>query len=566
VNGTDHDTDVLIVGAGPVGLTLAIDLASRGVNVRVVELRRAGEPPSVKCNHVSARSMEIFRRLGIAGTIRAAGLPADYPHDVSYRTTTVGEEMSRIRIPSPAGRARGEKGDDTWWPTPEPPHRINQIFLEPILFQYAVEQPRLKIMSRTSLEGFEEVEGGVSAKIRDLETGAVSTISCRYLIGCDGGSSGVRKAIGAKLVGDAVVQRVQSSFIDAPALLGMMTAAPAWSNFSLNPRRSGNVYAIDGERRWLVHNYLKADEPEFDSVDRDWSIRQILGVGPDFQYEMITNEDWVGRRLVADRFRRGRVFLCGDAAHIWVPFAGYGMNAGIADAANLAWLLAAHLRGWAPATILDAYEGERGPITEQVSYFAMNHAQQAAEQRRSVPDDLEALTPEGEAARRALGQAAYDLNVRQYCCGGLNFGYFYETSPLIAYDGAAAPGYSMSDFTPSTVPGCRTPHFWLEDGRSLYDAMGPDYTLLRFDRSIAVTGLVEAARRKGVPLTVLDVGRSGVPPVYEHALLLSRPDQHVAWRGDRAPEDPTALIDRIRGAASGAVVDAPARAPSLTAS
>ena len=207
--------------------------------------------------------------------------------------------------------------------------------------------------------------------------------------------------------------------------------------FSLNPRRSGNVYAIDGRERWLIHNYLKDEDADFDSVDRDWAIRAILGVGPDFQYEVLSNEDWFGRRLVADKLRDRRVFICGDAAHIWVPYAGYGMNAGIADAANLAWLLAAHLRGWAPAAILDAHEAERLPITEQVSHFAMNHAIEMAKQRRGVPDDIEADTPEAAQKRAEVGQAAYDLNVQQYCCGGLNFGYYYEGSPIIAYDGGS---------------------------------------------------------------------------------------------------------------------------------
>src|SRR5262249_55922464 len=156
--------------------------------------------------------------------------------------------------------------------------------------------------------------------------------------------------------------------------LGLSKQVPAWATFSLNPHRSGNVYAIDGRENWLIHNYLKPDEEDFDAVDRDWAIRTILGVDKTFAYEVISKEDWIGRRLVADKFRDRRVFICGDAAHLWVPMAGYGMNAGIADAANLAWLLAAHLKGWAPVDILDAHEQERLPITEQVSHFAMNHA------------------------------------------------------------------------------------------------------------------------------------------------------------------------------------------------
>jgi 2-polyprenyl-6-methoxyphenol hydroxylase-like FAD-dependent oxidoreductase len=541
-------TSVLIVGAGPVGLTLAADLAWRGVDVTVAELRRRGEPPSVRSNHVSARSMEIFRRLGAAAAVRDAGLPPDYPNDVAYRTTATGIELARIPIPCRAERFTARGGPDTWWPTPEPPHRVNQIYLEPVLFAHAASMPRVRVLNRTAVEGFTQDGAGVVATARDLDTGEARRIACAFLVGCDGGRSGTRRAIGATLTGTAEVQRVQSTCIRAPSLFRRMPGRPAWGNFSLNPRRSGNMYAIDGRETWLIHNYLRPGESDFEAVDRDRCIRQILGVGPDFEYEVIGKEDWIGRRLVADRFRDRRVFLCGDAAHLWVPMAGYGMNAGIADAAGLAWLLAAHLKGWAPAGILDAYEAERLPITEQVSRFAMDHAVALGRQRGEVPAEIEDPGPEGEAARARVGKAAYDLNVSQYCCGGLNFGYFYDASPIVAYDGEPAPAYTMAAFTPSTVPGCRTPHLWLRDGRSLYDALGPDYTLLRLDPAAEVGRLVAAAARRGVPLAVFDVESEEAPALYPRRLVLSRPDQHVAWRGDAQPADPSALIDLVRGA------------------
>jgi hypothetical protein len=308
------------------------------------------------------------------------------------------------------------------------------------------------------------------------------------------------------------------------------------------------VYAIDGRETFLLHNYLKADEEDFDAVDRDWAIRTILGVDADFQYEIITKEDWVGRRLVADKFRDRRVFICGDASHLWIPMAGYGMNAGIADAMNLSWLLAARLQGWGSEGILDAYEAERLPITEQVSKFAMNHAIALQKEREGVPAGIEEPGAAGEAARARAGKALYDLNVKQYCCGGLNFGSFYDRSPLIAYDGEAPPAYTMDQFTPSTVPGCRTPHLWLADGRSLYDATGGDYALLRFDPRVDTRALEQAAAQRRVPLRVIDVESREAAGLYRQALVLSRPDQHVAWRGDAVPHDPLALVDRIRGA------------------
>lgn len=542
------DTQVLIVGAGPVGMTLALDLAWRGVDVIVAERREAGAPPNVKCSQISARSMEIFRRLGVAAKLRQTGLPADYPNDVVSCTSVTGIELSRVPIPSRGERAGTPRGPDTGWPTPEPPHRINQTFFEPVLFAHLRAQPRIRVLNRTDVESFAQGADGVTAVARDLDSGADISIASTYLVGCDGGKSAVRRAIGAEMVGTPELQRVQSTHIRAPDLLRRLPGKPAWLFFSLNSRRCGSTLAIDGRETWLIHNWLYRGEPDFDSVDRDWAIRQILGVGPDFGYDVISQEDWIARRLVADRFRDRRAFICGDAAHLWIPHGGYGMNAGIADAANLAWMISAALSGWAAPDILDAYEAERQPITEQVSHFTTGLAERIMKQRRAITDEVEAPGPAGDALRAEIGEEAYALDVHHQCCGGLNFGYFYAASPIIAYDGEPHPGYTMHDFTSSTVPGCRAPHVWLAGKRSLYDALGPGYTLVRLDPAVGVAGLVAAAARRGVPLAVLDVDTPEARAVYARKLTLVRPDQHVAWRGDAEPADPEDLIDLVRGA------------------
>jgi 2-polyprenyl-6-methoxyphenol hydroxylase-like FAD-dependent oxidoreductase len=541
------DTSVLVVGAGPVGLTLAMELASRGLDVTVTETRRAGEPPNVKCNQVSARSMEIFRRLGLADRIRNTGLPPEYCNDVAMCVSVLGTELSRIKLPSRAGRVRGEKGADGHWPCAEWGHRINQLHLEPLLFAHAAAQPRIRILNRTQFEEFIQDINAVTAIARDLDSGEPVTIRCRYLAGCDGGRSTVRKAIGAELAGIPIYQRVQSTYFRAPKLKSLLRGEPAWMYLAFNPRRCGTMMAVDGQETWLIHNFLYNDEPDYDSVDRDWAIRNIIGAPPGFEYEIISKEDWIGRRLVADKFQNGRVFIAGDAAHLWIPHAGYGMNAGIADAADLAWMLAAVLDGWAEPALLDAYQAERQPITDQVSHFAFNMAKQVSQQRREISVDIERTDASGEAMRAKIGQEAYDLYVQQQCCGGLNFGYFYAASPVIAYDGAAHPVYSMGSFESSSVPGCRAPHFWLNDKRSLYDALGDGYGLIRFDRDVAVDGLVAAAKRRGVPFKVLHIDDAEAAALYAKKLILVRPDRHVAWRADLEPNDPLELIDLIRG-------------------
>lgn len=544
------DADVVVIGAGPVGLTAAMDLDARGISTIVVESRAYQEPPSVKSNHVASRTMERFRRLGVAQKVRNAGLPADYPNDIAFRTTLTAKELGRILIPSRQDRYTSTEGPDTWWPTPEPPHRINQTFLEPVLLEHVAELSNVTVLNDTEYHEHSQDEDGIEATVSSVDGRQRRTLRARFLLGCDGGRSKIRKEIGSQLFGDAVIQRVQSTCIRATGLYDILPGRPAWCYYSFNPRRNGNVYAIDGKETFLIHNHLGADEPEFDSVDRDRSIRTILGVDDDFEYEVVSQEDWVARRLVADRFRDRRVFICGDAAHLWVPYAGFGMNAGIADALNLTWVLGARLHGWGGEGILDAYEAERQPITDQVSKFAMNHAHSIIKARGAVPENIEDDSETGRALREQVGREAYELNVQQFTAAGLNFGYVYDSSPIVLSDGENAPSYSMGSFTPSTVPGCRAPHFWLQNGQSLYDAFGQGYTLLRFDADTEIAALISEASNVGMPLEVIDIPTGTAPEVYQHNLLLCREDQHIAWRGNRLPEDTTQLVDVLRGNAA----------------
>ncbi|WP_406636754.1 FAD-dependent oxidoreductase [Amycolatopsis sp. WGS_07] len=541
LNGETMDADVLIIGAGPVGLVAALDLSSRGVSVIVVEEREFLEPPNVKCNHVASRTMESFRRLGIAAEVRAAGLPRDYPQDVAFRTSLTGRELSRIPIPASGERYTSRVGPDTSWATPEPPHRINQTFLEPILARNAAAAPGVTLLNRTRFHSVRQDESSVSAVVSDGS--GERTLRARYFIGADGGRSAVRKQIGAKLSGDPVLQHVQSTCIRAPKLYSLMSADEprAWGYYTFNARRVGHVYAIDGHETFLVHTYLASPE---EAVDRDEAIRAILGVDESFEYEVVSKEDWIARRLLADRFRDRRVFLAGDASHLWVPFAGFGMNAGIADVLNLTWLLGAHLGGWAEEGILDAYEAERRPITEQVSRFAMDHQRKLA--RPGLPAALEDDTPAGEAARESFGAAVRALNEPQFAAAGLNYGYAYHDSPIIAYDGEEAPGYTMGSYTPSTVPGCRAPHFLLADGSSLYDHFSPGYTAITTG-GVDVSVLANEAANRGIPFAVVEA--ETLPDEYLCPITLVRQDQTVVWRGappDRA--DAAELWEKLRGA------------------
>lgn len=541
------DAPLIVVGAGPVGTCLAIDAAQRGVPVIVVEARGPDDPADAKCNTVAARTMETFRRFGVADDVRAAGLPDDYPTDTLYTTSITGPELARIRMP-----ARNERKlpgfADSHWLTPESMVRVSQVYLEPVLRRKLLSMPLVRFMPRTEFLRYAQDADGVDVVVRSTETGDEKTLRCSYVAGCDGGRSPIRKQMGVHLAGDAEIARTRSSLIRAPGLKRLFgKRRPAWMNWVVNQNVRGNVVAIDGKELWLVHRALPRHEQNFDTLDPDQSIRDVLGVGKEFPFEVVKHEDWIGRRLVAERFRDGRVFIAGDAAHLWVPFAGYGMNAGIADAMNLSWLLCSVIKGWAAPAIIDAYEAERLPITDQVSRYAMGKMEEniAAIGRGKPPAVLSTRGPLGWLVRRLLGRKLYAINVPQMAPEGLNYGYYYTNSPIIVPDGEAAPTYSMGALHPSTVPGCRLPHFY-EGGVSILDLLGPDYTLIRFDRATDVEGLLAAAQRVGVPIKLVDADRPALG-AFKHKLLIVRSDQHVVWRGDAGPSQPISLMNRLRG-------------------
>jgi 2-polyprenyl-6-methoxyphenol hydroxylase-like FAD-dependent oxidoreductase len=479
-------TGILIVGAGPAGLTLAIDLAQRGVPCHVVEATE-DRPVNPRCNTTSARSMEIFRRLGLADEIRRAGLPGDYPTSIQYRTTLDGEEIYRIDLPSAHDVLAGVGKED--WPTPEPQHRISQLYLEPILERHARKLPGLTLERGTRLVELRQHDDHVEAVVE--AAGERRTVRCAYVVGCDGAHSTVRRQLGIRYEGVDAIRQFVSTFVRSPELGRLAAKDRAWTYWTYG-RRPASLIAINGESLWLNH---VAFGPDHDTEGEDPEQLLRESVGRPVEHEVLGVVRWTGRRLVAGRYRAGRVFLAGDAAHIWIPVGGFGMNAGIQDAATLGWMLAAVHHGWAPP--------ERLAVTEP---------------RRYSPD-------------------------------GFSFGYHYAGSPLVV-GGEDHAEITMGDYQDRARPGFRLPHVWLDDGRSVLDVLGQGFTLLRTDPSVAVTPWTLAARDLGIPLTVVDL-----PGRYLAELLLVRPDQHVAWMGgaDACPEQLISGVDTRGGGSNGFV-------------
>ncbi|MEZ5999454.1 FAD-dependent monooxygenase [Hyphomonas sp.] len=542
---------VIIVGAGPVGMTLALDLARRGVPSLILEQRDADAPAHPKCNTISARSMEIFDILGCADDMREVGLPADYTNDVVYSTSYAnGHEIARLSLPSRARRWSDDRfALDGEWPSAQRPHRASQIFLERVLRKHVLANDMIELRFSSTVVAADEQADGVVVSWE--EGGDTHKVKAPYVAGCDGGRSFVRRAMDVSLVGiSAVKTRIWAAYFRSKKLLKAGPKGGVWMNFFIQENQRGTLVAIDGIETWLIHCNVP---PGLDYDEFDWRAGVGTLLGADVDFDLIAAEKWRLNRAVAEKYRAGRFFLAGDAAHIWPPFAGFGMNSGVEDAFGLSWMLAAVLKGQASEQLLDAYEAERKPVGELVSHAAdgMVAEQRAAASAGGLQKDVRRTDKQGELARTTIGRNILRIDSQQFDPQGLNFGIAYESSPAVVYDGEAAPAFVVRQYTPTTVPGCRAPYFVFADGVHLYERLGPDLTLLRTNPDVDVSAFVDAAKERRVGLKVIDIGHEPkARPIYDRALVLVRHDQRICWRGETADEAGTVLA-QILGERSG---------------
>ncbi len=553
------DHDVVIVGAGPVGLVAAMDLAWRGVSVLVLEQRSDDAPMHARCNTTSARTMEILRRLGCSRAYRRTGLPPDYPTDVIYMTRINGVEITRYNLVGSGNRFEDDRySHDAGWHSAERPHRSTQMYLERVLRAHALAQPGIELRYFHSVTDVSLSDGRVDLAYEDTRTGTPGRVGARYVLACDGGRSIVRRKLGIRMEGGTTgTGRTQSIFFRSSDVLRTFPVKPGWMNWVINPDCFGNIIAIDGRELWLTHCMIPEGAEGVSEAEYDRQIRQTMGCAID--YEVLEIETWQFNRVVAEKYRAGNVFLAGDAAHAWPPYAGHGMNTGIEDGLALTWMLAGVLQGWAPESILDAYEAERHDVGDKVSRAAagLATAQHRITQDMQMRSRIEDAGPEGDAIRRQVRNQLLDVDSRQFNAEGLNFGLHYDRSPIIVYDDGVAPPFEVAEYTPSTVPGCRVPHFvFVETGEPLLDLLGRGFTLLVSDDEIDCSGLVDAAAACGLPLQVIDIAHEPkARRVYDHKLVLVRPDDRIAWRSNTPPADPAWLIAKVRGA--GGRIDPP---------
>lgn len=563
------ETSVLIAGGGPVGLILALELEHRGIDAILVE-RNPTTTRHPKMDVTNGRSMEHFRRLGILDEIRSHAVPSDHPMTVVWCTRLAEWEVARFDYPSiDWGRDIIRYVNDGSLPL-EPDMRISQVVLEPVLKGILERDSKhVDVRFGQALESFVEDDEGVTATLRDSATGETSEIRCQYLAGCDGASSVVRKQLGIEL--DELSQRDLMSAAGGilQTLKGLVkgllrgarppSGAMYMIHFKSNDldfmERFGTVWHIQSpvggtiisqndEDTWTIHVPLPGGV-DADAIDPKTFL--FDHVGAEFECEVIVANAWRPRLCLARSYGAGRVWLAGDSVHQVIPTGGYGMNTGVGDAVDLGWKLAAALEGWGGDQLLPSYDAERRAVGFTNRAASARHMgirlQIGAAHSPVVHEDSEA----GARAREAFGAKILELGNLENEALGIEIGARYDASGVVCYEGETPPPVEMASYVPTTQPGARIPSLFLEDGRALFDFLGKGFTLLRL-ADVDATPLVEAARERGVPLDIVDLREERVRTIYERDLVLVRPDQHVAWRGDAAPTDAISVIDRVRGA------------------
>jgi 2-polyprenyl-6-methoxyphenol hydroxylase-like FAD-dependent oxidoreductase len=540
----DLETPVLIVGGGPVGLALALDLAVRGIRSTLVE-RDEGTAAELlaKAGTLNERTMEYCRRLGISDAIANAGFPDDHPRDTVYCTALNGFVLGRDYRPSTNDRA----------PSPESPEILRkcpQFRFDPLLAKAVQERGLTQIMYGTSWLSASQDDSGVTSALAAGREPV--TVRSKYLAGCDGAGSAVRRAAGIGFTGRQLDYSV-SAMIEAEHLERYHPLGRAERYMFIGTEGTwANLTAVDGRTLWRLtlvgsEERLAPEHLDFDAIMRramgndrgEWTVRRVM--------------PWRRSQFTADRYTAGRILLAGDAAHTTSPTGGHGLNTGLGDVSDLGWMLDALLRGWGGERLLAAYSAERRPVAIRNGASSTKNygAWVRAVGRDLVLDD----TPEGEAQRRAVGEQMNAMLAQEWHSFGVAMGYRYDASPVVVPDGTPPTPDDASEYVPTARPGHRAPHAWLAGGRSTIDLFGDGFTLLRLGGGADAGPLEAAAADRGVPLRVVAVDDPAVARLYERRLVLVRPDGMVAWRADSLPDDASLLVATVTGNAGGQLGD-----------
>jgi 2-polyprenyl-6-methoxyphenol hydroxylase-like FAD-dependent oxidoreductase len=530
--------DVIVAGGGPAGFCTAIDLGRRGVKCLIME-RNPATTPWPKMDRTNARSMEFFRRIGIAERIRKLGFPAELSMDVFLMTRLSKPPVAVLQFPSVAEwRTRIAATQDGSFPL-EPYQLVAQNKVEPLLKEVAESTPNVTVRHGCEVTGFVQDDAGVTVTARQT-SGEEVTARASYLVGCDGGVSTVRKQLDIKLEGKGSIREMRQVIFYSPDLFDKIPYGKGRHYSFLDPEGSFTIVVQGDRKEFTLHTSLP-EGTDFKAV-----IAGLVGYPCDIKILHVLT--WRHHLLLAERYRHGRVFLAGDSAHLMIPTGGLGMNTALGDAFDLSWKLAGVIRGWGGPALLDSYELERRPVgAHNVACSGWAAAGVPIWQSLVKPNVLDD-TADGADLRHEIAKSFTINHGRMHGMRGAEFGYTYAGSAIL--DEESRPEtWDTNLYTPHTRPGARAPHMWLSDGRPLQDVVGNGYTLLDFDGDSDTSEFEAAFRAIGAPLTVLRLDEPHMRQLYDRSMFLLRPDMHIAWRGDQAPARVGKLVDRVTGRA-----------------
>jgi FAD-dependent monooxygenase len=540
---TSYRRPVLISGAGPVGMILALELSLHGVKSTLVE-QHPQTTRFPKMDLTNARSMELLARLGLDVEIRSVGVGSAYSHDVVFCTSMAGREVGRWSYPSVdemsewiASRNDGTTPARAW-------QRVTQIEVEKLLMRRCLADDNIEVLRPWRVTEVAHGEDGVRVRIVSPVGGADHTIEADYLIGCDGAGSVVRRAMELQMEGERGVITFCQVHFKSRDLATLHAHGQFWHAFFVGGG-VGAIIAQDERDTWTLQTSAITDGVRTTDIDKQQLLDKVCGKRLEVD-EVLQSSVWQANVLVADHYRLGRLFVAGDAAHEVIPTGGYGLNTGIADAVNLGWKLAAVINGFGGDDLLDSYEAERRPVALLARDWSFRHLNvHVAAQQLIDPDLIESDSPEADAHRTTLADY-FAANTGEHESYGVEMGYRYH-SAVLADDDASGPDPDVSTYTPTTVPGARAPHVRLADGTSVIDAFRDTFTLVSFVGREVARELVAVSREVGVPFRIFAIDDAVARTIYERDLVLVRPDGHVAWRGDMLPEDVRALLSTVTG-------------------
>lgn len=534
------ETEVLVVGAGPVGLTLAIDLGKRGIKCTLIESKDAPQFLP-KMERANARTMEMYRRIGLADGIRKAGLRGDCPMDVFVVTKLNEPPLLRLNYPSVDESQAECRATNDGSGSLESYQLISQYSLEPYLKAIAETLPTVTVRYGCELVDFKQEGERVHAVIKSSQ--GVEEIRAQYMVGCDGGVSFVRRTLGIKLKGEGGLLELRQALFRCDELFGLLPVGNGpgrGRHYHVADDKATFLIMQDSTVHWTLHSVVGSDEEMKQQFEKT--------VGFPVKYEMLACAPWKQNLLLADRYREGRVFLAGDAVHLVIPTGGLGMNTGVGDAFDLSWKLAATLGGWGGDKLLDSYEQERRQIGERnigaSRYASLGRRKWRSMYRTNINDN----TPEGRQNRENLARVADVEQRKTNEMIGAEMGYRYVDSPIVM-NIPGGPEHLFREYVPTTWPGARLPHVWLNDGTAVQDHIPLDsFTLLKLGgTSENTTALENALRAKGTRVAVLEIPDRVAREIYGFDLILLRPDMHVAWRGQKLTEDAEVIAAVVTG-------------------